>query len=82
MRAAGSWLVEKVETCKLVHMICSTRRTYLETWKELNESTADLNDRELFELKTKKKYMMFAHYEDYYERIKFRNNVHGYPKYK
>ena len=63
-------------------MIYCTRRKYLETYKELNESTSNINDRELIELHTKKNYRMFAHYEDYYEHIRFTNSRHGYSKYK
>ncbi len=82
MRTADGRLVEKVETYEHVHMIYCRRRTYLETCKEINESTSNINDIELIELHTKKNYRMFAHYEDYYERIRLRNSRHRYPKYK
>lgn len=82
MRNASCRQLVKVETNGHVHMIYCTRRTYLETCKEFNESTSNINDRELLELHTKKNYRMFARYEDYYERIRFINSRHRYPKYK
>jgi hypothetical protein len=71
MRAAYGRLVEKVETYEHVHMIKYNRWDYLVDLKEANESTKDINDRELLDLLTKKSYKIHLPGVIYYERLRF-----------
>lgn len=82
MRTASDRLVERVETYEHVHMIEYYRYRYLADLKEVTESTKNINDRELLDLLTKKKYKIEMPSEAWYERIRFKKNPDWYKEYR
>lgn len=82
MRPASVRLVEKVETHRHVHMIEYNRFAYLADLKEVTESTRNINDRELLDLLTKKKYKIEMPSEAWYERLRFKRHPGWYKEYK
>lgn len=63
-------------------MIKYDRWSYLVDLKEATESTKNVNDRELLDLLTKKRYRINMHSEAWYERLRFKRHPGLYKEYR